>query len=152
MAVIPACWGRRIRSLSSHLPCSMGYRRPCLREKKKIGWEDGSEVENSRVVVAHAFNPSTWEAEADGFLSSRPAWSTEWVPGQPGLHRETLSQKQNKTHTHTKVENICSPSRGPEFGVPWAHSKWLTAVCDSSFWLLQAPVLMCTYPQIVTHS
>jgi hypothetical protein len=51
-------------------------------------------------VVAHAFNPSTWEAEAGGFLSSRPAWSTEWVPGQPGLHRETLSwkkkQKQNK--------------------------------------------------------
>ena len=28
-----------------------------------------------RVVVAHAFNPSTWEAEAGGFLSSRPAWS-----------------------------------------------------------------------------
>jgi hypothetical protein len=29
------------------------------------------------VVVVHAFNPSTWEAEAGGFLSSRPAWSTE---------------------------------------------------------------------------
>jgi hypothetical protein len=28
-------------------------------------------------VVAHAFNPSAWEAEAGGFLSSRPAWSTE---------------------------------------------------------------------------
>jgi major histocompatibility complex class I len=28
-------------------------------------------------VVAHAFNPSTQEAEAGGFLSSRPAWSTE---------------------------------------------------------------------------
>jgi hypothetical protein len=42
-------------------------------------------------VVAHAFNPSTWEAEAGGFLSSRPAWSTKWVPGQPGLYRETLS-------------------------------------------------------------
>jgi hypothetical protein len=28
-------------------------------------------------VVAHAFNPSTWEAEAGEFLSSRPAWSTE---------------------------------------------------------------------------
>ena len=24
-----------------------------------------------------AFNPSTWEAEAGGFLSLRPAWSTE---------------------------------------------------------------------------
>jgi hypothetical protein len=29
------------------------------------------------VVVAHAFNPSTQEAEADGFLSLRPAWSTK---------------------------------------------------------------------------
>jgi hypothetical protein len=30
-------------------------------------------------MVAHAFNPSTQEAEAeaDGFLSSRPAWSTK---------------------------------------------------------------------------
>jgi hypothetical protein len=31
----------------------------------------------SRAVVAPAFDPSTWEAEAGGFLSSRPAWSTE---------------------------------------------------------------------------
>jgi hypothetical protein len=48
-------------------------------------------------VVAHTFDPSTSEAEAGGFLSSRPAWSTKWVPGQPGLHRETLSRKKNKT-------------------------------------------------------
>jgi hypothetical protein len=54
-------------------------------------------------VVAHAFNPSTREAEAGEFLSSRPAWSTEWVPGQPGLHRETLSWKtKQKTKTKTK--------------------------------------------------
>jgi hypothetical protein len=31
----------------------------------------------SWAVVAHAFNPSTWEAEAGRFLNSRPAWSTE---------------------------------------------------------------------------
>jgi hypothetical protein len=35
----------------------------------------------------------TWEAEAGGFLSSRPAWSTEWVPGQ----KKPCLQKQNKT-------------------------------------------------------
>ena len=45
-------------------------------------------------LLAHTFNPSTWEAEAGGFPSSKPAWSTEWVPGQPGLHRETLSRKK----------------------------------------------------------
>jgi hypothetical protein len=32
---------------------------------------------HSQAVAAHAFNPSTWEAEAGGFLSSRPAWSTK---------------------------------------------------------------------------
>jgi hypothetical protein len=31
----------------------------------------------SLAVVAHAFNPSTWEAETGRFLSSRPAWSME---------------------------------------------------------------------------
>jgi hypothetical protein len=34
-------------------------------------------IVSCRAVVAHAFNPSTWEAEAGGFLSLRPAWSTE---------------------------------------------------------------------------
>ena len=28
-------------------------------------------------MVTHAFNPSTQEAEAGRFLSSRPAWSTK---------------------------------------------------------------------------
>jgi hypothetical protein len=56
-------------------------------------------------VVAHTFNPSTWEAEAGGFLSSRPAWSTKRVPGQPGLHRETLSQNKNKNKNKNKQTN-----------------------------------------------
>ena len=47
----------------------------------------------SQGVVVQAFNPSTWEAEAGRLLSSRPAYSTEQVPGQSGLHRETLSWK-----------------------------------------------------------
>ena len=47
-------------------------------------------------MVVHTFHPSTWEAEADTFLSLRPAWSTEGVPGQPGLHRETLSRKTKR--------------------------------------------------------
>jgi hypothetical protein len=33
--------------------------------------------QNSPGVVVHVFNPSTREAEAGGFLSLRPAWSTE---------------------------------------------------------------------------
>ena len=45
-------------------------------------------------MVAHAFNPSTWESEASRFLSLRPVWFTQWVPGQPGLYRESLSWKK----------------------------------------------------------
>jgi hypothetical protein len=56
--------------------------------------------------VAHAFNPGTQEAEAGGFLSSRPAWSTEWVPGQPGLHRETLSRKNKQTKKTKKKQHV----------------------------------------------
>jgi hypothetical protein len=53
-------------------------------------------------MVAHAFNPSTQKAETGGFVSLRPACSTEWVPGQPELYGETLSQKQNKTKNKQK--------------------------------------------------
>jgi hypothetical protein len=56
-------------------------------------------------MVAHAFNPSTWEAEAGEFLSSRPAWSTEWIPGQPGLHSVTLSRKKKKS-SHARFWSI----------------------------------------------
>ena len=68
--------------------------------KKKKKKKSSLKASLSRAVVAHAFNPSTWEAEAGKFLSSRPAWSTKRVPGQSGLHRETMSrqqQQQNKT-------------------------------------------------------
>lgn len=44
-------------------------------------------------MVVDMSNPSIWEAEASG-------WDL-WVRGQPGLHRETLSQN---THTHTHCE------------------------------------------------
>jgi hypothetical protein len=50
----------------------------------------------SQAVVAHTFNSSTWEAEAGRFLSSKPVWSTEWVPGQQGLHRETTPKKEEE--------------------------------------------------------
>jgi hypothetical protein len=67
-----------------------------------VNWINNKKI--GQAVVAHAFNPRTWEAEAGTFLSSRPAWFTEWVSGQPGLHRETLprikkhkqQQKQQK--------------------------------------------------------
>jgi hypothetical protein len=54
-----------------------------------------------QTVVAHAFNPSTWEAEAGGFLSSRPVSSTEWVLRQPWLFRETCLKTNKQTNKQT---------------------------------------------------
>jgi hypothetical protein len=60
-------------------------------------------------MVVHTFNPSTWEAEAGRFLSSRPAWSTEQVSGQPRLHKETLSRKPGeKKRTSRERKKVTS--------------------------------------------
>jgi hypothetical protein len=54
-----------------------------------------------QAVVAHAFNPSTWEAEAGTFLSLRPARATK-----RNLSRKTKKKKkkknQNKNHKVAK--------------------------------------------------
>jgi hypothetical protein len=54
-------------------------------------------------MVAHVFSPSTWEAEAGRFLSSRPAWSTEWVPGQQGYTEKPCLKK--KKEIEPNIEN-----------------------------------------------
>ena len=46
-------------------------------EKHLLLRKKADKVRVSRAVVAHAFHPSTREAEAGGFLSSRPAWFTK---------------------------------------------------------------------------
>lgn len=50
-------------------------------------------------IVVHTWNSSTWEAEAKrihmdpGFEANL---ATQWVRGQPDLHREALSQNITK--------------------------------------------------------
>lgn len=54
---------------------------------------DPNQIRNDRshwVVVAHAFK---WEAEPGRSLSTRPAWSMQQVPGQPGMWRSTILKK-----------------------------------------------------------
>ena len=67
--------------LSQKFRISMIYPTDIMKLNKKEGPTDDVLIPIRRgtklVLVVHAFNPSTWEAEAAGFLSSRPAWSTE---------------------------------------------------------------------------
>ena len=80
--VIPGLWDCRVES--QRFKVIFGYiefvasLRPCLKERKR-------KCRRRRVVVVHDFNPSTGEAEAGRSLSSKPSWSIERVPGQPGL-------------------------------------------------------------------
>lgn len=43
--------------------------------------------------MAPASNTNTPEAKVGEYLCSSPVSPTQWLPGQPGLYRETLSQK-----------------------------------------------------------
>jgi hypothetical protein len=47
-------------------------------------------------VVVHTFNPSTWEAEAGGFLSLSPGWSTESSRTARATQRNPVSKNQKK--------------------------------------------------------
>jgi hypothetical protein len=75
--------------------------------------------EEFKSMLGAAFNPSTRETEAGGYESSRTAWSTERVPGQPGLYRETLSQNQKEGwRDGSVVKSTDCSSRSPEFQFP----------------------------------
>ena len=55
---------------------------PKTRHPEDLGHNEKTKSKDKRyswtvVTHTHAFNPSIWEAEAGGFLSLRPAWSTE---------------------------------------------------------------------------
>ena len=52
-------------------------------------------------MLIHVFNPNTWEAEAGLKL----AWSIDRDPGQPELHRETLSQTTKKRGKKEFIED-----------------------------------------------
>jgi hypothetical protein len=82
----------------------------------------------SRAVVAHI-----WEAEAGGFLSLRPVWSTEWVPGQPGLHKETLSWKtKNKQANKQKSQMFDFTNKDLGAGC-WDESLRAQKVIEKAF-------------------
>ena len=75
--------------------------------------------QRSQVVVVHTFNPSTWEAEADGFLSSRSAWSTR-VSSRTAraVQRNPVFKKQKKCslqqHIYKKTNKQIKSPKGKE--------------------------------------
>jgi hypothetical protein len=84
----------------------------------------GFKRKESQAVVAETFNPSTQRAEANRSLSSRPAWSTEWVPGHPGLYKRKKpvsgkTQYQNKTSR--RQQNLSSPLSA-------AYNSWMCSL------------------------
>jgi hypothetical protein len=57
--------------------------------------------------LSHAFNPSTWEAEAGRSVSLRTTLSTETVPGSQGYtEKSCLKNKQTKTNEKEKQNKI----------------------------------------------
>jgi hypothetical protein len=81
----------------------------------------------SWAVVVHVINPSTWEAEAEAeagrSLEFEASWSTEQVPGQPGLHSATLSPKNKERKKQTN--NRCqSDEGGPEEETTFFRTLW----------------------------
>jgi hypothetical protein len=57
-------------------------------------------------VVVHTFDPSTWEAEAGGLLSSRPAWQpvlqSEFQDSQ-GYTEKPCLEKPKKNFFFNKI-------------------------------------------------
>ena len=83
------CGGRDKRILASYSTSSLAK-----MASSRFGERSVSKKKVGPGMVAHTLNPSPL----------RPAWSTEQAPGQPGLHRETLSWK-------TKPDKTGTPSR-----------------------------------------
>jgi hypothetical protein len=56
-------------------------------------------------VVAHAFNPSTWEAEAGGFLSSgQPGLQSEFQDSQSYTEKPCLEKTEKKRKEKKRKE------------------------------------------------
>lgn len=58
-------------------------------------------------------------------VSSMPAWFTYCAPGQPGLHRDALSQKTNKKKWEADEANNKTPANTREPKVAKLAGAWL---------------------------
>lgn len=49
------------------------------------------------------FNSCTWEAKASGSLSSRPCWSTKWVPARATQRKKEKRKRKVTFHNHCLI-------------------------------------------------
>jgi hypothetical protein len=91
-----------LKVLSTHGPDSFSlglkFSQPKLFRDIYLSFTPGS---GQTVVVAHAFNASTQEAEADRYLSWRPAWSIESSRTAKATQKNPVLKK---THLHPKIQ------------------------------------------------
>jgi hypothetical protein len=87
-------------------------------------------------VVAHAFNPSTWEAEVGRLLSLRPAWSTSEFQDSQGYTEKPCLEKIKKPTKQTTKKTTGGSSRSPEFNSQQPHGGSQPSVVRSGalFW------------------
>jgi hypothetical protein len=79
-------------------------------------------------VVAHTFNPSTREAEADRFLvQGQPGLQSEFQDSQGYTEKPCLKNqtKQNKTTTTKKGQTVAAVARKVTGLPPSHHGGWL---------------------------
>jgi hypothetical protein len=99
----PSCWPFITLKISSpRLPQQMKYW-PHKPKSLKFNPHKGLRRQLTPGVVAHAFNPSTREAEAGRFLSSRPAWSTKVSSRTAKATQRNLVSKKPKKKKKKKT-------------------------------------------------
>jgi hypothetical protein len=88
----------------------------------------------SRLKSQHSGSRGRWIS-----ASLRPAWSTERVPQQPGLHREILSQT-NKNNRPASASNHCCLSN-PNYH--FCSVGFFVLVCSFCFVLFFVCLFVC---------
>jgi hypothetical protein len=96
-------------------------------------------------MVAHVFYSSTQEAKASGTLNLRTVWSTERVPEQSGLHRETLSQK-------TKIKPNQKAQTKPSQPTNQPTNKKIAVCCENDSLSLYIYIYIYIYIHIHTYT
>lgn len=101
-------------------------------------------------MVLQTFNPSNQEVEAGGTLSSKPALSTEQIPGQPrATGRNPLSENQIKSNQIKSINQTIITSIYQSFPLQWSifSGERLSSCYPGNKWRypLRCPVVSWSY-------